>query len=773
MEVKEVVAPILCQEKECRRCNHKLKKALTEIKGIANVEIDAAKLRLLFDPNILSFEQLQKKTKEVGCLLAEKFSHETLDLAGLDCPDCATKLERAVSRQSGVVWVSVNFASSTMGIEFEPDKISLSKVTKLIEDIGYQVVKTAPEAKVASWLFDKRLLATAASGILIGLGFLLSQLGYRALIVDLFYVFAILSGGYYIARGGFASLKTWTLDMNSLVILAVIAASAIGQWLEGALVLFLFSLGNALEALAMEKNRRSLHALIKESPKEALIRRDGQETIVAVDKISVGDIAIVKPGAKIPMDGIVLAGSSAVNQAKITGESLPMEKSAGDQVFAGTINGNGSLEVKVIKGADESILAKVAKLIERAQDQKAPAQLFTEKFGRIYSPAVIGLAAVTATVLPLFFGLPLARSIYLAAVFLVVSCPCALVISVPVAVVSSIANAAKQGVLIKGGVFLEAAGSLSVIAFDKTGTLTRGRHSVTDLIPIADIAQGQLLALAAALEGRSEHPLAKAIHAEALMKDLALETATDFQAFPGGGVRATINGVVYYLGSHHFFNSQGLQVANFKDMARKLETNSRTVLFLGSNNKILGIIALTDKLKADSGAVVKRLRALGIRSIHMLTGDNLSTAETIARELKLDDFHAELMPEDKVKVIQDLQARSGNVGMVGDGVNDAPALAAAAVGIAMGAVGTDIALETADIVLISDELSKLPYTMRLSRRALRIIRQNIVFSLGVMALLIVATLAGRLTLSLGVIGHEGSALLVIANGMRMLREVKN
>lgn len=773
MEVKEFEVPVLCKEKECVRCNHKLKKALTEVKGVTEAEVKASKLALSFDPNVISFQQLEKKTKEIGCSIAEKFSHETLGLAGLDCPDCAMKVEKAIGRLPGVLWVSVNFASSTLGIEIETEKTSLDKVISLIKELGYQVVSKVPEEAPGFWDRNKRLAATAAAGILIAIGFLFSLFGLAASLAIPFYALAIVIGGYYVLRSGIASLSMRTLDMNFLVALAVVAAASIGQWFEGALVLFLFSLGNALESFAMERNRKEIRSLIEQSPKEALVRRSGHEAVIAADLINVGDIVIVKPGAKIPVDGLVIAGGSLVDQAPITGESMPVEKEPGDRAFAGTINGHGVLEVKVTKMAQDSTLAKVLTLIERAQGQKAPAQLFTENFGRFYTPAIVILAALVAVAPPLFFGVAVARTLYIAAVLLVVSCPCALVISVPVAIVSAIANAARRGILVKGGVYLETAGSLSAIAFDKTGTLTKGRPSVTDIIALNGNSSERVLTLAAAVESRSEHPLSKAIHRAWAETPRELPAVKDFLAYPGGGVRARIDEDLYYVGSHRFFQKENPAVEFESDQVLKMESEGKTVLFVGSKNELAGMIAVADELRPDSRLTIENLRRSGIKHISMLTGDNLATADLIAKELSLDTFYAELLPEGKVQIIGELQKRFGNVAMVGDGVNDAPALATATLGIAMGAAGTDVALETADMALMADDISRLPYAIKLSKRALRIIKQNIIFSLTVIVILVVATLAGRLSLSLGVIGHEGSALLVIANGMRLLREVRD
>ncbi len=771
VDIKEFDIPVLCSEKECERCQDKLSKALTEVKGITHTEVNNSTLSISFDPNILSIERLEKKTKEIGCTIAEKFTHETLELAGLDCPDCAMKMEKSIGRLPGVLWATVNFTSSTLGIEFESDKTSLDKVIQLIRDLGYQVITDEKEAEISYWEKNKRTLATGVAGLFLLAGFITSLIPSSAPVSDFLYAVAIVVGGYFIAKSGFISLRMKTLDMNFLVTIAALSAAFIGQWLEGALVLFLFSVGNTLESYAMERNRRELRSLIDQSPKVALVRRSHHEVVLSVEQIVIGDIVIVKPGERMPVDGLIISGSSSVNQAPITGESLPVEKSLGDNVYAGSINGNGALEVKATKFASDSTIAKVMDLIERAQEQKAPAQLFTERFGRIYTPVVVISAAVIAFIAPLLFNIEFSRSIYIAAVLLVVSCPCALVISVPVAVVSALANAARHGILVKGGVFLEAAGAVKAIAFDKTGTLTVGRPDVTDIVNCKRYTTDTVLTIAAAVESRSEHPIAKSVHRAGIENEIINLPVRDFEAFPGGGAKADVEGVIYFIGSHRFFEKMELPISE-QARAEKLEDEGKSVLFVGSKDEMIGLIAISDKLREESIQAIKDLKQMGIEHITMLTGDNQKTAKIIAEKTGVDDYRYELLPADKVEAIKELQNRYTDVAMVGDGINDAPALATANIGIAMGAAGTDVALETADMALMSDDIMRLPYAINLSKRALSIVKQNVIFSMAVIVVLIISTLFGQLSLSLGIIGHEGSALLVIANGMRLLRSVR-
>ncbi|MDP1808865.1 MAG: heavy metal translocating P-type ATPase, partial [Actinomycetota bacterium] len=494
---------------------------------------------------------------------------------------------------------------------------------------------------------------------------------------------------------------------------------------------------------------------------------DHEET-VGIDRIKIGDVMIVKPGEKIAMDGIVAVGASSVDQASVTGESIPVDKVPGDRVFAGTINQYGAMEVEVTHLAADNTIAKITHMVEEAQAHKAPTQVFTERFGRYYTPIVMSLAAVVAVIPPLALGAPPAEWLHRALVLLVVACPCSLIISTPVALVSAIGNAAKSGVLVKGGAYLEAAGSLSVFAFDKTGTLTTGRPEVTDVISLNGLEENDILAITAAVESRSEHPVAQAIIRAAKDKGIEVPKVAEFQAVPGSGAYARLGEELYFVGSWKFFEERLLPLEAKPDILH-LEESGKTVVFVATESRLIGAVALADKVRPQAGEAVKSLRRLGLKHIVMLTGDNEPTAGLVAAGVGVDAFHAELLPEDKVELMINLKRRYGGVAMVGDGVNDAPALAVATVGIAMGVAGSDVALETADIALMSDDITKLAYTVDLSRRTMRVIKQNIAFSLAAVAVLTIATLSGYLNLTLGIIGHEGSALAVIFNGMRLLK----
>jgi Cd2+/Zn2+-exporting ATPase len=504
------------------------------------------------------------------------------------------------------------------------------------------------------------------------------------------------------------------------------------------------------------------------TPVEALIRRDGVERRVGVDEVAVGDMIIVKPGEKIPLDGRVAAGESHVNQAPVTGESLPIDKGPGDDVFAGTINGRGALEVVVTRPRRDTTLARIIHLVERAQAQRAPSQAFVDRFARWYTPAVLVLAFAIATIPPLA-GAPAGPWLYRALVLLVISCPCALVISTPVSIVSALAAAARKGVLIKGGVHLERTGAVRCVAFDKTGTLTKGRVHVTEVEPLDGASAAAVLGLAASLELRSEHPIGRAIVRRAEADGIALAAGDSFQALPGRGAEARIAGAAAVVGNHRLFEERGLCSPTIHDRLDALAARGRTAILVARDSRAIGVIGVADELRESSRDAIDLLRQQGVSRVAMLTGDNAETANAIAREIGVDDVRAELLPEDKVTAIEDLRRKYGTVVMVGDGVNDAPALATADVGIAMGAAGSDAALETADVALMADELLKIPYAVRLSRATVRNIRANIAFSLALKAAFLGLAVAGVATLWMAVVADMGASLIVIANGLRLLR----
>lgn len=606
----------------------------------------------------------------------------------------------------------------------------------------------------------------ATAGLLILVGWIVEYGGGNVPLSHAAFAAAILIGGYATIRQGLRALAHLRFDMNGMMTGAVIGAALLGQWEEGAVVAFLYAVSNWLEGYTMDRARRSIHALTDLAPKEARVRRDGGEMVISVEEVRIGDILLVRPGEKFATDGVVRAGTSAVDQAPITGESVPVDKGPGEPVYAGTLNGHGALEVEVTRRVADTTLARIIHLVEKAQAQRAPSQRLVERFARVYTPVVFGLALGLMVVPSLLFGLPWGPWIYRGLALLIVSCPCALVVSTPVTIVSAIANAARHGVLIKGGAYLEELGRLKVIAMDKTGTLTRGKPEVTDVIPLDGQGAAELLALAAGVEVHSEHPLARAIVQAAERQGFALPISTGFTAIPGKGGRAVLNGQTIYVGSLRL--SAGLMDhQRNRKTVEAVESEGKTVVVVGTAERLLGILALEDQLRPQSRQAVIDLRAAGIQHVALLTGDNRVTAEAIARQVGADTVRAELLPDQKLEAVRALQAEFGSLAMVGDGVNDAPALAASSVGIAMGVAGSDVALETADVALMADDLSKLPFLMRLGQATVRVIRQNIAFALVIKAVAILAVFPGWLTLWLAVLGDMGATVLVILNGMRL------
>lgn len=582
------------------------------------------------------------------------------------------------------------------------------------------------------------------------------------------YVAAIVIGGWGNIRRAAYSLPRLDFNMSVLMTLAIGGAMAIGEWREGAVVAFLYSLSEVLESWAMGRVRQSIRELMAIAPQSARIRHpSGEEVEIPVGEIRVGDTMIVRPGERIAMDGRILKGESALNESPITGESMPVEKGPGEDVYAGTLNTYGFLEVEVTKLVQDTTLARILHLVEEAQSRRAASQLLVDRFARVYTPLVLFLAGGLSVLPPLFLGYPWESWIYRGLALLIVACPCALVVSTPVAIVSAIGNAARNGVLIKGGIYLEEAAGLQAVAFDKTGTLTKGEPVVTDIIPLGNKSAEELLQMAAELEARSEHPLAAAIGRAAENRGLKVVPSEDYTALAGRGGKGVVRGETIYIGNLRLFRELGMVDEAIAERLRRLQEEGKTAVMVGTEKELLGIIAAADEVRQASAAAVAGIKQAGIRRTIMLTGDNEATARTIAARVGVDEYRAELLPEDKVQAVRDLLERYQKVAMVGDGINDAPALAVATVGIAMGGAGTGTALETADIALMADDLSKLPFTIRLSRSVLKIIRQNIVFSLALKALAVLAVFPGWLTLWLAIVADMGATILVTLNGMRL------
>ncbi|MCL7451610.1 MAG: cadmium-translocating P-type ATPase [Anaerolineae bacterium] len=722
------------------------------------------------------------------------------DVEGMDCADCALHLEEALRHTGGIAQVSVDFSLARLQVVPQDGSQVETEIERVAREMGYAVRNRGRPEPVEGrsgwrdWLWrHRRDISMAGSGLLIGLALLLRLFGAPEVVVASAFVGAILVGGFYIARAGWAALRTArALDMNALMTIAAVGAVFVGEWAEGAVAMFLFALGNTLESYTMDRARNAIRSLMDLSPRRATVLHGDVEEEVPVEELGIGDRILVRPGERIPMDGVVLAGASAVNQAPITGESVPAEKTSGSEVYAGTVNGQGALTVRVNRLAADTTISRIIKMVEEAQAQKAPSQRFVDRFARVYTPAVIAIAAGIAVLPPLIGWLTgagafqdlLGTWIYRALVLLVIACPCALVISTPVSIVSAIANAARAGVLIKGGTYLESLGSLRVIAFDKTGTLTVGEPRVVDVqcidhpdgLPWTECSEcRRTLAEAAAVERRSEHPLAQAIvqAADAQGLTAGLPAAEEVQALTGRGVRGRVNGHVVTIGTHDFIHESHPELVEgpLCQAVHRAQASGQTAMVVRDDCcGVLGYIAVADTLRPCVPSVISALKEVGIDQTVMLTGDNEATAQAVGKAAGVDALQADLLPQQKVAAIERLLERYGAVAMVGDGVNDAPALARATVGIAMGAAGTDTALETADVALMADDLTKLPFAVRLSRRSRKIIQQNVALSLGIKAVFLALALAGVATLWMAVFADMGASLIVTFNGMRLLRQ---
>ena len=764
---------------DCGDCAIKLEKGLGKQKGILDVKVNfaTAKMKVTYNHTMIQAVEIAKAVSSFGYKASlindinkqSQFHKSVFTVSGLDCGDCANKLEKHLSTLAGVHTANVNFAAAKLTVEHTTTD---SAIMQAVAQVGYKAeinTHSIQHTKIqGEWWTNPKTQSTIFSGIILAVSMILDWLGIGDTIIVPLYVLAAIVGGYNTAKSGFYSLRSLTFDMNFLMTVAVIGAFAIGEWGEGATVAFLFSFGNTLQTYTMDKTRQSIRALMELAPAEALVLRNSLEQKLPVEEIVIGDIIIVKPGERIAMDGIVKNGASAVNQATITGESLPVEKIIGDGVYAGTVNEHGALEIEVTKIAADSTLAKIMHLVEEAQSQKAPSQQFVDQFAKYYTPAVLVIAAGIMVVPWLLFSQPFAPWFYKGLVLLVISCPCALVISTPVSIVSAIGNSSRNGVLIKGGAYLEQMGSIQAIAFDKTGTLTHGHPRVTDIISVNSNEQ-DVLTTAASIEKWSEHPLAVAIVEKS--SGLALKPITNFKALVGRGAQADMDNQTVFIGNPRLFEELGLNLSQYEKQITDLQQQGKTLMLVGTQNTLYGMIAVADTLRENSKDALVKLREAGIKHIAMLTGDNRQVAGSIAKELNIDTLYSELLPQDKVATINELLSNYKNVAMVGDGVNDAPAMAASTIGVAMGVAGSDTALETADIALMSDDLGKLAYVIKLSNKTLSIIKQNISFSIIVKIIFVILTFTGMANLWLAVFADTGSSILVTLNGMRLMRKI--
>ncbi|WP_263857477.1 heavy metal translocating P-type ATPase [Priestia megaterium] len=754
---------------DCPACAVTIEKSLKTLKDIQDVKVNYSTGKLqVVGSNPAAFSPIESQVEKLGFNiepLNQNKRMKTYLVEGMDCGACAKTIENHLRNVSGVKEVSVNFSTGKAQVEHEND---VEQIVKEISKAGYKATLFTNNRKAIEESHTKGKNGSLIfSGILIALGFIGSYTGVSSFMSNILYAIAMVISGYKPAKSAYYGVKSRSLDMNVLMTVAALGAAIIGEWLEGATVVWLFALGVALQNRSIEQTRNSIRNLMDLAPPEAWVKQGDQLVKKAVEEISIGNVIVVKPGDRIPLDGEVVKGESSINQAPITGESIPVDKEIGDTVYAGTINESGSLEIKVTKLVEDTTISKIIHLVEEAQEKKAPTQAFVDKFATIYTPIVF-IGALLVMVVPPLFGGAWGDWFYKGLELLVVACPCALVISTPVAIVSAIGNAAKNGVLIKGGTFLEKAGIINAIAFDKTGTLTEGKPAVSNVISFASTEE-QLLSITKTLEEYSNHPIAKAIVAHADQKGIASLEGENFKSITGKGVQATIDGTVYYAGNAKLFSEIGTSLSDSLKHVEQLQNEGKTIIIVGTEQEVLGLLGVADVIRNTTLTALDGLKQNGIKQIVMLTGDNEGTAKMIASQSGVNRYFADLLPEDKVTSIKQLQSEGYKTAMVGDGINDAPALATADLGIAMGGAGTDTAMETADIVLMADNLEKLPHTMKLSRKALTIIKQNIWFSIIIKVIALIFIFPGWLTLWIAVLSDTGAALLVILNSLRLLK----
>ena len=720
---------------------------------------------------------------------------------GMDCGSCAKTVEAGLQQLVGVSNVSVSFATERLQLSYEPQLIQEETICDTIEDgcqghrikhLGYTVEQSIdinshhheqdqhnharknPQPTVkpdaTNWQFfvhNRRGQSVILAGLGLVLGLITQKLALPIWVARAFYGIGIIIAGYPVARAGLFELRIRRADMNLLMSISVIGAIILGDWFEAALVVFLFSLGSTLQLISIGRTRNAIRALMDLTPAIATVKRNGFETTVPVESVQVSEIIVIRPGGRIALDGIVVFGTSAVDQSPITGESIPEDKEIGDTVYAGTMNQTGFMEVKVTHAASDTTVAKIIHLVESAQESRAPSQQWVDKFAAIYTPIVILIAFLIAIVPPLITAQPFNVWIYRALVMLVIACPCSLVISTPVSIVSAIGAATRQGVLFKGGHALETAGKLHTLAFDKTGTITQGLPLVQGIYDIGKISKEMVLLIAASLEVQSEHPLAKAIVTEAKNRGMELVTPDNFKSFSGQGIRARLGQQTYVVGNRRLFQEVGIPISQkVESLLVKIEENGQTPVLVGNDKEFLGALALADGVRLEATEALRQLKRVGVKQLVMLTGDRNTVAKQIAALVGIEEYYGELLPQDKLSSIKTLKS-AGVVGMVGDGINDAPALAAADISFALGTI--DIALETADVVLVGSDLRKLAYAVNLSSRTVAVIQQNVVFSLVTKGLFLLLGTFGFVGLAVAVLADTGSSLLVTANGMRLFK----
>ena len=774
-------------------CADAVHEAADAAEGIVRVAVDTeqGQLALDYDANRLSAREAEQLARQMAAAVAKPMAQCTLRIGrqgGRSCESCALSLEQRLRRVPGIRGADASFRSGVLRVTYDDAVTSPDDVEHVVRELGIPTERDGHDEAADEDTADRSVVWMEAAFVVITLASMLTGLvaGWLEappLVAWISYGVAYAFGGWYGLRNGIDTLRHGAIDIDLLMILAALGALSIGAPFEGAMLLFLFSLSNVLQHYAIGRSRRAIRGLMKMRPESAQVLRDGEEVTVPIDDVAVGDVFVVRPGDRIPLDGNVVSGESAVDEASLTGESVPVDKAPGDAVYGGTINENGSLEVEVTRAAQESAIARLIRMVEEAQSEKAQTQRLIDRLEQPYVLGVLGLTAL-AIVIPLLLGDDFGSTFYRAMTLMVAASPCAVVISTPAAVLSAIAAGARRGVLFKGGVHVEMAATTRAVAFDKTGTLTAGNTQLTDVVVWeeatlngAAIADDALLAWAAAVQARSEHHLAQATVDAAEARGLDVPSAHSFQATVGKGVRAVVQERTIHIGNARYFEALAEDAdIHGADAGREaldaLQAEGKTSVLIAREADdgvhVLGWLAYSDTVRSGAAEMIAELRDLGIEHIVMLTGDNAQVAQRIADEVGVDEVRAELLPEQKVDIVNELVGRYEHVAMVGDGVNDAPALATATIGVAMGGAGTDVALETADLVLMSDDLSKIPYALGLSRATRRTLIANLVIAFGAIAAMVGAILTTGIPLPLAVVGHEGSTVVVSLNGLRLL-----
>ena len=693
-------------------------------------------------------------------------------VAHLDCDSDAAAIRRGLERVEGISDLQVYPKAAKVVLRLDQSRTSPAAIKKTLSDLGFPVHEGPGMAETPKPWKNPKVITSVASGVLLLIGWLAGRAGAAETATLAIYIVSAVVGGYYFAREAIEDLIfERRVSIEMLMTVGATVAIIMGEAMEGAMLAFLYSISEAAEGYTEEKTRSAIRKLMDLTPKRARVRRDGREEEIPVEELQVDDVFVVRPGEALATDGEVIAGRSSVNQAPVTGESVPVEKEIGDAVFAGSINEEGSLEVRATKTYANNTIARIIEMVEEAQERKGASERFIERFGRRYSPAVLLIGVLVAIAPPLLFDADWRTWITRATVFIVAASPCALVIAIPITLVAALGTAARKGVLLKGGVYLEELAKVRVVALDKTGTITRGEPEVTQVVTATDqLSPQEILARAAAVESRSQHPLARAIVAYATAQGVQPKSLDDFRSLTGAGAVGRIGADEVYIGSPELFETElRVDLSGIKSEIERLRSVGNTVIVVGSDKAAWAAIAIRDNIRPNARAAISALHSAGIKRVAMLTGDNETTARAIASEVGIDQVFANLKPEDKALKVRELAKQHGHVAMVGDGVNDAPALAEATVGIAMGAAGTDVALETADVALMADDLEKLVYAIQLAQRNQRVVRQNLALSIAVILVFVTGAILGKFTLPMAVIGHELSEFVVIASGLRMLR----